>query len=333
MKNLIFLFILSLFLLPACEEAFFDEDPVNDPETNFEILWKRLNERYVFFDYKRIDWDSVYSVYRPRVSSQTNPQELFDIMEEMLNTLRDAHVNLRADFDISFYNYYQNAPANFNFLNLEKEYLGNYKITGRIINSIIDSVGYIHYQSFKDPVSEEDLDYIVQRFKGLKGLVIDIRNNQGGDPANGFRIARRMTKERVMLYSTVYKDGPGKNDYTSPSIAYLDTNNKDIFDLPAVVLTNRVTYSAGNFFTAMMKAIPDVTIMGDTTGGGGGVPLGWELPNGWYFNFSNSITRLPNGFIIEDGIPPDINVQISDADIANGKDTILEAAIELLTEE
>ena len=100
--------------------------------------------------------------------------------------------------------------------------------------------------------------------------------------------------------------------------------------MPVVVLTNRVTYSAGNFFTAMMKAIPDVTIMGDTTGGGGGVPLGWELPNGWFFNFSNSITSLPDGFIIEDGIEPDINVQISDSDLVAGKDTILEEAIKLL---
>ncbi len=146
MKNLILLSIVSMFLFGACEEPFFDEDPVNDPESNFEILWKRMNERYVFFDYKGIDWDSVYNIYRPRVNRQTNAQELFDIMEQMLNTLRDAHVNLRSDFDISFYNYYEDAPSNFNFFELEKNYLGNYKITGRLINSIIDSIGYMKVQ-------------------------------------------------------------------------------------------------------------------------------------------------------------------------------------------
>ncbi|MEL6561647.1 MAG: S41 family peptidase, partial [Bacteroidota bacterium] len=319
-----------LLVSSACEEPFFDEDPVNDPETNFEILWRRMNERYSFFEYKGIDWDSVYTVYRPRVNSETGSQELFDIMEVMLNTLRDAHVNLRTDFDISFYNYHKDAPANFDFFNLEKNYLGNYKITGRLINSIIDSVGYIHYRSFQQPVTEEELDFLVARFKGLRGLIIDIRNNEGGDPANGYRIARRIATERVFIYSTVYKDGPGPNDFTAPSKAYLDTNDAEKFDMPVVVLTNRVTYSAGNFFTAMMKAIPDVTIMGDTTGGGGGVPLGWELPNGWFFNFSNSITSLPDGFIIEDGIVPDIAVQITDSDMAAGRDTILEEAIKLL---
>ena len=330
MKNSILIIFVSCVFLMSCEEPFFDEDPVNDPESNFEILWKRMDERYVFFDYKGVDWDSVYNIYRPRVTSRTGPQELFDIMEEMLNTLRDAHVNLRSDFDISFYNYYENAPANFNFFNLEKNYLGNYRITGRLINTIIDSVGYIHYSSFQTPITEEDLDFVVERFKGLKGLVIDIRDNEGGDPANGYRLARRIATERTMIYSTVYKDGPGPNDYTSPLVAYLDTNDEKKFDLQVVLLTNRVTYSAGTVFAAMMKAIPAVTVMGDTTGGGGGVPLGWELPNGWFFNYSNSITRLPDGFIIEDGIPPDVTINISEADQENGSDTILDEALQFL---
>ena len=329
MKKLICL-TLSVFGLLGCEDVFFNEDPANDPVTNFEILWNRMNERYSFFEYKKINWDSVYNIYRPQVNNQMSAQELFDVMEAMLNTLRDAHVNLRTDFDISFYNYYENAPRNFNFFNLEKNYLANYRITGSMINTIIDSVGYIRYSSFQQPIDEDDLDFVVNRFKGLKGLVIDIRDNEGGDPLYGFRLARRIAKERVHIYTTEYKNGPGKNDFTAPSLAYLDVNEKEKFNLPVVLLTNRVTYSAANFFTAMLKALPDVTVVGDTTGGGGGVPLGWELPNGWYFNYSNSITYLPNGFIIEDGIPPDVKVDISEQDQLAGRDTILETAIQLL---
>lgn len=327
--NKLLILIISLIIF-SCGGAFFDEDPPNTPKTNFEILWKRMDERYSFFDYKGIDWDSVYSVYEPMVTDEMTRQELFDVMEAMLNTLRDAHVNLRSDFDISFYNYYENAPANFDFKILEDNYLGNYRITGRLINSIIDSVGYIHYRSFQQPITEDNLDFVVNRFKGLKGLIIDVRNNEGGDPANGFRLARRIAKERTLIYSTIYKNGTGRNDFTAPFEAYLDVNEKEKFDLPVVVLTNRVTYSAGNFFTGMMMALPDVTVIGDTTGGGGGVPIGWELPNGWSFNYSNSITYLPNGFIIEDGIPPDVQVDISDADRSNGRDTILERAIDFL---
>uniref|UniRef100_UPI004049E19C S41 family peptidase n=1 Tax=Fulvivirga sp. TaxID=1931237 RepID=UPI004049E19C len=314
----------------SCGEAFFDDDPPNNPTTNFEILWKRMDERYSFFDYKKINWDSVYQVYRPQVDDNMTPQELFDVMEAMLNTLKDAHVNLRSDFDVSFYNYHKNAPSNFDFKLLEENYLGNYRITGRLINTIIDDIGYIHYRSFQQPITEENLDFLVERFRGLKGLIIDIRNNEGGDPANGFRFARRIAKERTYIYTTIYKNGTNRNDFTAPSDAYLDTNDKVKFDLPIVLLTNRVTYSAGNFFTAMLKALPDVTVVGDTTGGGGGVPIGWELPNGWFFNYSNSITYLPDGFIIEDGIPPDIQIDISEEDRIASVDRILEQAVQIL---
>ncbi len=316
------------FALFSCEDPFFEDDPANNATSNFDILWNRMNERYSFFEYKNVNWDSVYEVYRPQVSNDMSAQELFDVMEAMLNTLRDAHVNLRTDFDISFYDYYNDAPRNFYFHDIESNYLEEtLRITGRMWNGIIDSVGYIHYPSFQLPIEEADLDFVVERFQGLKGLIIDVRDNEGGDPLYGFRLARRVATQRTHIYSTIYKNGPGHQDFTSPSEAYLDTNDEAKFNLPVVVLTNRVTYSASNFFTAMMMAIPNVTVMGDTTGGGGGVPLGWELPNGWHFNYSNSITWMPDGFIIEDGIPPDIQLDISDEDRLAGRDTILEAAV------
>ena len=328
-KTLLIAILVAIFC--SCEDAFFDDDPPNDPVSNFDILWNRMNERYSFFDYKGVDWDSIYQVYRPEVRQDMNPQELFDVMEEMLNTLRDAHVNLRTDFDISFYNYYENAPRNFQFHDVERNYLGeSLRITGRMWNGIIDSVGYIHYPSFQLPIEEADLDFVVNRFRGLKGLIIDVRDNEGGDPLYGFRLARRIATERTHIYTTEYKNGPGRHDFTAPSEAYLDINDEIKFDLPVVVLTNRVTYSAGNFFTAMLMALPDVTVVGDTTGGGGGVPLGWELPNGWHFNYSNSVTYMPDGFIIEDGIPPDIQVNITDEDRLAGRDTILDTALQLL---
>ena len=171
---------------------------------------------------------------------------------------------------------------------------------------------------------------MVERFRGLKGLIIDIRDNEGGDPAYGFRLARRIATERTHSYTTIYKNGPGREDFTAPYEAFLDINDEMKFDLPVVVLTNRVTYSAGNFFTAMMMALPNVRVMGDTTGGGGGVPLGWELPNGWHFNYSHSITWMPDGFIIEDGIPPHVQVAITDEDKLAGRDTILEEAVAYL---
>ncbi|MEO1049062.1 MAG: S41 family peptidase [Bacteroidota bacterium] len=332
MKNYIRSYTTTLLLIAGlcgCESPFLDQDPIDNPISNFEIMWKTMDEKYVFFDYKGIDWDSIYMEYRPRITSDMGDVALFETMEEMLNTLRDGHVNLRSEFDISFYDgTYSGFPENFDFQLLEENYLGNFKISGRLINTVIDSVGYIYYRSFQQPVREEDLDFVIERFKGLKGVILDIRNNEGGNPENGYRMARRIADQRRHLYTNKYKDGPGRDDFTAPDEAFIEPEEDKVrFEQDIVLLVNRRSYSASNFFTAMMKAFPHVTIIGDQTGGGGGAPVGWELPNGWSFNFSTSITYLPDGFIIEDGIPPDIKVDMDEEDRASGKDTILETAL------
>lgn len=318
-----------LLLLLSCEKPFFGPDPANTPEENFEILWKTLDERYSFFEYKNVDWDSVYQAYRPRVRADMTERELWGLLTEMLDILKDGHINLRSESDIYFYPWYAGAPENFNRFFLEENYWGDFEITGSLFNTVIDSVGYVWYRSFNGPIQDEDLDYLADKFAGLKGLVIDIRNNEGGNPENGFRLARRFVDQRRHIYTTIYKNGPGRDDFTEPNPAFLEPEGKRLAD-KVVVLTNRTTYSAGNFFAAMMKAFPNVTLIGDRTGGGGGAPVGWELPNGWAFNFSSSITWLPDGFIIEHGVEPDIRVDWAEEDRAAGKDTILEEALRWL---
>jgi hypothetical protein len=321
------LYVLLLFAT-SCEDVFFQSDPQNDPTTNFDILWTTLEERYSFFEYKQVDWDSVYAVYRPKIQQDMAEEALWQVMTEMLDVLEDGHVNLRSEFDIHFWNWYKNAPVNFDKDLLERNYWGDYEITGSLRNTIIDSVGYIYYPSFQLLVSDEQLDYLADKFKDTKGLILDIRNNDGGNPVNGWLIAERFIDQRRHIYTNIYKNGPEPGNFTSPYQSFLAPKGKKIAD-KVVVLTNRKTYSAGNFFAASMKAFPNVTIVGDTTGGGGGAPVGWELPNGWHFNFSSSITYLPDGFIIEKGVAPDIKVDLLDADRNNNTDTILEKALSL----
>lgn len=323
--KIIYLTLITLIFC-SCEKIFFGPDPANDSTTNFDILWNTLNERYSFFEYKKVDWDSVYQVYQPRLRADMSEDELWNLMTDMLDVLEDGHVNLRSERDIYFHPWYEGAPENFDRFLLEELYWGDFEITGVIRNTIIDSVGYIYYSSFNGQIKESQLDYLAEKFNGLKGLIVDIRNNEGGNPDNGFRLARRFIDERRHIYTTIYKDGPEPDNFTEPDDAFLEPSGQAL-PKKVVLLTNRTTYSAGNFFAAMMKAFPNVTIVGDKTGGGGGAPVGWELPNGWYFNFSSSITYLPDGFIIEHGVEPDEKV---DMIIGNETDEILERALDIL---
>ncbi len=321
--------VVLLFQFSSCSTLFYEEDPANDPVTNFEILWETLNERYSFFEYKNVDWDAVYQEFRPRIYQEMNEAELWDVCTEMLDLLRDGHVNLRNENDIYFYPWYSGAPENFDEFLLEANYWGNFEITGAMRNTIIDSIGYIYYRSFNGQITEDQLDYLAEKFAGLAGLIIDLRNNEGGNPENGFRLARRFIDERRHIYTTIYKDGTDPDAFTPPEKAFLEPEGKPLPKQRVAVLCNRTTYSAGNFFIAMMKAFPNVTVIGDRTGGGGGAPVGWELPNGWYFNFSSSITWLPDGFIIEDGVDPDIRLDMSPENQLEGRDDILERALQL----
>ncbi len=323
--------LLTMLFCLSCEQILLDSPPENTNAENFDILWQVMNERYSFFDYKKIDWDSVKNVYRPIALQAQNETMLYDVMAAMLNTLRDGHVNLRTPFDISRYLPYLEAPSNYSFDILERNYLGDYRITGYLLNQEINGVGYIHYRSFTSTILESELDLVVERFKSLPGVIIDIRNNEGGNPENGLKIAARLIEERTKIYSYQTKNGPGPNDYSPQKEVFLNPNTESPhFEGRVVVLTNRKVYSAGSYFSAYIKAIDGAILMGDDTGGGSGVPAGYELPNGWYFNYSSTIGSTVNGLNFEAGVPVDIRVQMTPDDVAEGKDPILERAIEYI---
>lgn len=81
-----------------------------------------------------------------------------------------------------------------------------------------------------------------------------------------------------------------------------------------------------------MKGLPLVTIMGDITGGGGGLPMSSELPNGWGVRYSSTQTLDFDGNHIEHGIAPDYFVSLKPEDVARGEDTLIESAIRYINE-
>ncbi|MGB0524268.1 MAG: S41 family peptidase [Flammeovirgaceae bacterium] len=325
-----FSFCLLCLSLSACELLFMEKSPSNDPVSNFESLWKTLDERYSFFDYKHIDWDSVYQVYRPQVDETISDDSLFNVCKALLRSLHDGHVYLVGYKDIAFYpDFYLNYPANYNRDLLERNYLRNNDVryAGPLWHARLNDIGYIYYPSFTAPFSKDHLDAVLTRFQDTKGLIIDVRHNEGGDPQYAFRLLERIVTERTHVYNTAYKSGPKHQEFETPAAVFVEPKEKIRYQKPVIVLANRLTYSAANLFVAMCKNIPSITIIGDYSGGGGGVPAGAELPNGWTYGFSSSILSMPDGFIIEHGVAPDIQLDNDPIDEMNGIDTILERAL------
>lgn len=98
------------------------------------------------------------------------------------------------------------------------------------------------------------------------------------------------------------------------------------------VLTNRKVYSAANEFVKYMRCMPNVKTVGDTTGGGAGMPFSSMLPNGWAVRFSACPMYDCDRHSTEFGIAPDYEVALTDADFLRGRDTIIEYARRLLSQ-
>lgn len=319
-------------LLPLLSGCIREEEVVNTPQGNFETLWKIIDEQYCFLEYKQIDWNAIHTKYSKLVTNNMTSEGLFEVLGNMLNELQDGHVNLASSHNVSYYDaWYQDYPRNFREDIVEDYYLGkassDYRTAAGIKYKILeDNIGYIRYESFSSGIGNGNLDEILSYLAVCNGVIIDVRSNGGGNVTNSTRIAARFTNEKVLTGYIRHKTGKGHNDFSDPYPIYLEPNDGVRWQKKAVVLTNRRSYSATNDFVNQMRYLPNVTTMGDKTGGGSGMPFTSELPNGWTVRFSASPHLSVDMEQIEWGIDPDIKVDMLPADEANNIDTIIEKA-------
>ena len=336
MKKILIINGLLILTLTSCIE----DDPIyqNNYRENFDALWEIVDTRYCYLETKNINWDSIYTVYEQRLATDTVSEiAFFDAMASMLAELKDGHVNLYSGFDRSrYWNWFTDYPANFSSSLIHSDrYLGkNYRtINGLRYQRIADGeVGYLYYGSFGESFSDQNMRYVFQYFADCKGLIIDVRDNGGGSAdLSGTFASYFFQRDTVNLYMK-HKTGPRHDDFSDPVPMTTRAHRTIQWQLPVVVLSNRLSYSATNMFISRMKDAPKVTVVGDRSGGGGGLPMSSEIPNGWLVRFSSSPMFDTNMNHIEFGVDPDIAVAMDSVDQANGYDTIIEKAIELIKE-
>ncbi len=323
-----------LLLLSCVREEQYDDTP----RGNFEALWTIIDEHYCFLDYKRtaigLDWDDIHVRYRSRLKDDMKTVQLFEVLSEMLAELRDGHVNLYAAHDVGRnWSWYEDYPSNFS-QELQDAYLGtDYKIASTIRYRILeDNIGYVVCSSFSSGFGAGNLDEVFYSLRTCNGLILDVRDNSGGNLTYAESLASRFTNERRLVGYISHKTGRGHNDFSKPVEQYLDPADGVRWQKRAVILTNRRCYSATNTFIRDVKSCPIVTVLGDQTGGGSGLPFTTELPNGWSVRFSACPMYDADMKQIEFGITPDTLVSLIDADKARGIDTLIETARRLINE-
>lgn len=335
MKQVVFLLILFFggLTLASCVR---EDVSGGSPEANFESLWKIIDERYCFLPYKNqeygLDWEEVHERYAQRITPSMGTEALFEVLSDMLNELRDGHVNLHSSLASSQYREWFDAyPHNFSDsiqrIYLRKDYINSSGLTYQILEN---NIGYVYCASFSNGIGDGNLDQTLNKLAVCDGLILDVRDNGGGNLTTAQKLAARFTNERVLVGYMCHKQGPGHADFSEAKPVYLEPSDGIRWQKKVVVLTNRRSYSATNDFVNSMKQLPLVTIVGDKTGGGSGLPFSSELPNGWSVRFSASPMFDPEMNQLEFGIDPDQKVDMTSEDMRRGKDTLIELACDLL---
>ena len=336
MKRLFSYLIILMASLSVFSSCVDEEELADTPQGNFEALWKLMDEHYCFFDYKQqaygLDWNEVYRRYKPMVDDRMTSDQLFEVLTAMLGELRDGHVNLSRSADFGrYWSWYEDYPSNFSDT-LNRKYLGtDYQIASGLKYRVLDdNIGYVYYESFLDGIGEGNLDEVLYRLMLCRGLIIDIRGNSGGNLTLAERLAARFFSQSTVVGYIRHKTGTGHSDFSSLEEQRLEPSSNLRWHKPVCVLINRKVYSAANEFVKYMKCSPLVTVVGDRTGGGAGLPFSSMLPNGWAVRFSACPMYDSQKQPTEFGIAPDVEVSLSLQDVVQGVDPIIERAREII---
>ena len=337
MKKSLYQFLLAVTFMAGLTSCHESPSYKNTLYGNFDALVDIIDSHYCFFEDKNIDWKATAAQYRELINEETGDLQLFTICSALLDELQDGHVNLTSRFNTTYYKkWWTDYPQDFNLRTLQEYYLDFnwFTTSGIIYKQLPGEIAYMYYPSFSYVVSETSLDYILAILYNSRGLIIDIRDNGGGLLTNIDVLVGRFIEEQITGGYIMHKTGPGHDSFSKPyPITYSPAMEGRIkWPGQIVVLTNRSCFSAANNFVSVMKQLPNVSIVGARTGGGGGMPFSSEIPNGWGIRFSACPILDADFNITEYGIDPSpgCEVHATEEELAQGKDAILEFAMDML---
>ena len=190
-----------------------------------------------------------------------------------------------------------------------------------------DNIGYITLKSIKDA----DIPEIKKEFIDTKGIIIDIRNYPSTFVP--FKLGTFFVSESTpfVKFTKGNVNNPGEFTFTpnlilpKPEVTYKGK---------LVVLVNELSQSQAEYTSMAFRAGDNTTIIGSTTAGADGNTSAIFLPGGLRTNISGIGVFYPDGTETQRvGIVPDIEVKPTIKGIKNGKDELVEKAIEIILNE
>lgn len=187
-----------------------------------------------------------------------------------------------------------------------------------------DNVGYVRLARFSGESSgeiEEAINSLLD--EGAEKLILDLRNNGGGLLTAAVDVSDHFLDEGAILYQITKDEGEKE---------YLATDDTLVPEVPLVVLINGGTASASEIVAGALQDQERATLIGDGQSyGKGSVQLVYDLSDGSSVHVTSARWYTPDkNQIDQQGLQPDVLVEVTQEAIENGRDEVLNRAIEFL---
>ncbi|PID85800.1 MAG: hypothetical protein CSB13_06270 [Chloroflexi bacterium] len=210
-------------------------------------------------------------------------------------------------------------------LEIERDDILDPSVFSRIVGDD-GTVGYIRLARFSGESSSEVEDAITGLLDdGAESLILDLRNNGGGLLNAAVDVSDHFLVGGPIMYQVTKDEGER---------AYLATDETLVPEIPLVVLINGGTASASEIVAGAMQDRERATLIGDQQSfGKGSVQLVYDLSDGSSVHVTSARWYTPDkNQIDQEGLEPDILVEMTQEAIENGRDEVLNRAIEYLQE-
>lgn len=189
-----------------------------------------------------------------------------------------------------------------------------------------ETIGYIQLTRFSGESSSE-IETAVQALaeQGAEKFVLDLRGNGGGLLDAAVAVADHFLAEGQIL-SQQSRNEADNRQYTADSATLIAG------DLPLVILIDGGTASASEIVAGALQDLERATLIGNSHSfGKGSVQLVFDLSDGSSVHVTSARWYTPNGRQLDQqGLQPDILVEVTQEDIDNGRDVVLNRAVEFL---
>ncbi len=205
------------------------------------------------------------------------------------------------------------------------DYYGWYRKTDEKCYQLLDgNIGYITLQNIKN----EDIEKIKESFKNTKGIIIDIRNYPSTFVV--FSLGSYFVSKPTPFVKFTVGNSNNPGEFVFNKTLEIP-NSIETYKGKLVVIVNEISQSNAEYTAMAFRAGDNTTIIGSTTAGADGNVSRISLPGGLSTMISGIGVYYPDGTETQRiGIIPDIEVKPTIEGIRNGRDELLEKAIELI---